>query len=214
MTTSDATGDQPSLRERKRERTRRAIIEAMAEIELIHGGMIDPSLITYARIAEIAGVSERTVYRFFPTKADLDRAYAEELPVGLGLQRHVTDLETYAQAIEEVGQRWTERLGPLRVSEHEIGIDEYPESYAKRRARDEQLVEMLLEERPQLRSLPEGQRRAIAAVINHTLSMRSVAIIAQRWNLTIEEATRIQAWAARAIFAQLARDIPEPWEDQ
>jgi hypothetical protein len=204
---------QRSLRDRKRERTRRAILEAIAEIEMVHGGAIDPSLITYARIAEIADVSERTVYRFFPTNAELDHAYAEESPVGLGLQMEVTDVESYAEAIEEVGRRWTERLGPLRIAEHEIDAEEYPESMARRRARDAQLVEMLLAERPELQPLPEVQRRAIAAVVNHTLSIRSVAIIAQRWNLTIEEATRAQAWAARAIVARLAEEPPAPWED-
>lgn len=213
MATSDPTETQPGLRERKREQTRRAILEAIAEIEMIHGGMIDPTLITYARIAEIAGVSERTVYRFFPTKADLDRGYSEGVPIGLGLEFRVTDVESYAATIEAVGRRWTERLGPVRVAEHEIDADDYPISMASRRARDDQLVQMLLLEHPELGDLPEVQQRAIAAVVNHTLSVRSVAIIAQRWNLTIEEATRAQAWAARTIVAGLARNSPEAWED-
>jgi AcrR family transcriptional regulator len=213
VTTSESEASRPSLRVRKREQTRRAILEAIAEIEMVHGGAIDPSLITYARIAEIAEVSERTVYRFFPTKAALDQAYSEELPVGLGTEMAMTDMESYAKAMEEVGRRWTERLGPVRVAEHEIGADEYPESLARRRERDAQVVRLLLDERPELRDLPEVQQRAIAAVINHTLSIRSVAIIAQRWNLTIEEATRAQAWAARAIVAQLASQPPDPWGD-
>lgn len=201
-----------SLRERKRVQTRQAILEAIAEIELVHGGTIDPSLITYARIAEIAGVSERTVYRFFPTKADLDRAYADELPVGLGMRWNVDDVESYAAAIEELGRLWTERLGPVSVAERELGADEYPESLARRRARDAELVESLTRECPGLGELPETQRRAIAAVVNHTLSIRSLAIIAQRWNLTIEQTTRVQAWAARTLVARLVDAPPEPWE--
>lgn len=214
MTERDPTGGPTSLRERKREKTRRAILEAIAEIEMIHGGALDPSLVTYARIAEIVGVSERTVYRFFPTKAELDRAYAEAVPVALGADLEVTDMASYIEGLETIGRQWTERLGPLRVTEHEVGADEYPESLASRRARDERTVKMLVSERPELRDLPETQRRAIAASVNNTLSIRSVAIIAQRWNLTIEEATRAQAWAARAIVAHIANDPPEPWEDQ
>jgi AcrR family transcriptional regulator len=214
VTQSDPQRRQPSLRERKRADTRRAILEAIAEIEMVHGGTIDPSLVTYARIAAIAGVSERTVYRFFPSKADLDRAYAEATPIALGEAMPVIDVESYASAIEAIGRRWTQRLGPLRVAEHELGADDYPESFARRRERDQRLVEMILDEQPALRPLPEPQRRAIAAVINHTLSIRSVAIIAQRWNLTIEEATRAQAWAARVLAAHLATDPPEPWEDE
>lgn len=214
MTTDEPPGDRPSLRERKREQTRRAILEAIAEIELIHGGSIDPSLITYARIAEIADVSERTVYRFFPTKAELDQAYVEAMPIALGQPMTITDLDSYASAIEEIGRRWAARLGPVRVAEHEIDSDEYPASLASRRSRDAQLVELLVEEMPDLASLPVEQRRAIAAIVNHTLSIRSLAIIAQRWNLTIEESTRVQAWAARALLANLAAEPPRPWEDQ
>ena len=208
----DPQEGRPSLRERKREQTRRAILEAIAEIELVHGGTTDPSLITYSRIAEIAGVSERTVYRFFPTKADLDLAYAEEVPVALGTVMDVRDVGSYASAIEEIGRRWSRRLGPLRVAEHEPGSDEYPESLARRRARDAQLIDMIVENQPALRALPETQQRAIAAIVNNTLSIRSLAIIAQRWNLTIEEAATVQAWAARALIARLEEQPPEPWD--
>lgn len=204
--------ERPSLRGRKREQTRRAILEAIAEIEMVHGGMLDPSLVTYTRIAEIAQVSERTVYRFFPTKAELDTAYAEEAPVGLGLELQITDLDSYAGAIEELGRRWTARLGLLRVGERERDSAEYPVSMERRRERDAVLIEKLVAEAPELELLPEEQRRAITAVVGHTLSIRSVAIIAQRWNLTIEEATRAQAWAARALVSALVSEPPPAWE--
>ena len=210
--TTPTGGEHESLRERKRRETRRSILEAVAELELLGGGAIDPSVITYPRIAEIAGVSERTVYRFFPTKADLDRAFLEEQPMLLGLEVDLTDVRVYPDVIEEVGRRWARRTGSAPVPDHEIGIDEYPVSYAARRARDTELVDKVMALAPDGESLGVRQRRAVVAAIQSTLSIRTIAITAQRWNLTIEEATRAHVWTARVLFEALAASAPAPWE--
>lgn len=204
----------PSLRERNRARTRRAILEAIAEIELVHGGMIDPSLITYTRIAEIAGVSERTVYRFFPTRGDLDEAYTSEVPTMLDvpIPEDLT-ISTYPDLVEEIGRRWAERTGNMRVAEYEIDGEQYPLSMAARRARDQALVGEVLALVPNADTLSDRQLLTIAAALNSTISLRSIAITAQRWNLTIEEATKSHAWALRTLLESISSKTPEPWED-
>ena len=205
-------GDDVPLRERKRRLTRRAILEAVAEIELVHGGAIDPSVITYARIAEIAGVSERTVYRFFPTKAALDVAYTEDQPMLLGAEPP-SSVDRYPDMLETFGQLWAERTGDLRVEEHEVDTEDYPLSFQARRDRDAALVDDLMTLAGNAEELGPHQRRALTAAIHSAASIRSIAITAQRWNLTIAEASSAHAWTLRRLFEALAETPPDPWED-
>lgn len=202
-----------SLRERKRVQTRRAILEACAEIELFHGGAIDPERLTYARVAEIAGVSERTVYRFFPTKASLDEAYAAERPIGLG-HAEPRDLDGYATMIEDITRAWSERMGHVRIDEHEIGTEDYPLSMEARRERDLAFVDRLAAMTANADELDDRQLRALAAAVHSTVSIRTLAISAQRWNLTLEEAGRAHAWTLRTLLAELTRRGAAPWEDE
>lgn len=202
----------PSLRERKRAQTRQAILEACAEIELFHGGAIDPERLTYARIAEIAGVSERTVYRFFPTKQELDEAYATDRPIGLGHDEPTT-LDGYAAMIEEITRTWSERMGHVRIAEHEVGAEDYPHSFEARRDRDRAFIDHLAAVTANATEIDDRQLRALAAAVHSTVSVRTLAISAQRWNLTLEEAGRAHAWTLRTLLAELARQGAEPWED-
>jgi len=57
------------------ERTRAAVLEAASEQMMISG----PSAITHASVAAIANVSRTTVYKHWPTRADLLRATLEAL---------------------------------------------------------------------------------------------------------------------------------------
>lgn len=68
-------GRKISLREQQREVTRDRIITALGElIESRH-----PLDVTMAAVAEQAGVSEPTLYRYFPTKRDLFAALGSNL---------------------------------------------------------------------------------------------------------------------------------------
>ena len=63
------------LREKQASETRAAIVAALAEQVLDHG-MVDFSI---PRLAERAGVSVRTVYRYFPNREDLLNAVVSGL---------------------------------------------------------------------------------------------------------------------------------------
>ncbi len=102
---------------------------------MFHGGAIDPERLTYARIAEIAGVSERTVYRFFPQAR-------RRPPIGLGHDEPTT-LDGYAAMIEEITRTWSERMGHVRIAEHEVGAEDYPHSFEARRDRDRAFIDHL-----------------------------------------------------------------------
>src|ERR1700755_1428497 len=69
MTPPSAT--HPNARDRQREETREQILRAVAR-QLEAGEMED---LSFAEVARHAGVGERTVYRYFPTKEALLRAF-------------------------------------------------------------------------------------------------------------------------------------------
>lgn len=69
--------------ETKRERTRRKIIDGVAQVMSRDSSTV--SDISYSSVAEVSGVSEATIYRYFPTLSELRGAQLNEL---------VTKLET------------------------------------------------------------------------------------------------------------------------
>lgn len=68
-------GRKLSLREQQRAMTRSRIITALGELIESH----HPLDVTMSAVAEQAGVSEPTLYRYFPTKRDLFGALGSEL---------------------------------------------------------------------------------------------------------------------------------------
>ena len=70
-------------RRRRREKNRDAVIEAL--LGLVRGGDLDPTVV---KIAERAGVSHRSVFRYFDDFNDLGRTaieqqFRETLPLGV-----------------------------------------------------------------------------------------------------------------------------------
>jgi AcrR family transcriptional regulator len=63
----DQPGQQPGLRERKKQRTHAAISDAAIALFLEHGF----NQVSVAQVAEAAEVSKRTLFAYFPTKEDL-----------------------------------------------------------------------------------------------------------------------------------------------
>lgn len=172
---------------------------------------MDPSLFTYARVAELAGVSERTVYRMFPTKEDLDRAYSSEAVMAAGVPPP-DELAGVPDMIREITKIWSDRFGGVRVQEHEPESDVYPVSMEARRQRDADFLARLRTLIPDSAELPDRQLLALAAAIQSTYSIRTMAISAQRWGLTIEEAGQAHAWVLAALLDTVQLGHIEPWE--
>ena len=78
---SDATAEAPQRGRPRSERARKAILEAAAELLLARG----LSAVSMDAVAERAGVSKATIYRWWPTKETLalDALYAEWAATGL-----------------------------------------------------------------------------------------------------------------------------------
>jgi len=113
------------LRERKRERTRKAIAEAALRLFARHGFHAT----TIPQIAEAADVSPRTVSGYFPAKEDLAFPYADaQLEEFERRLEQRSPGETAADAlrawIPEIVERGTEPPEDLRLRRRVIDADE------------------------------------------------------------------------------------------
>lgn len=206
---TDETAAEPSLRERRKAETRQAILDAVTLIELAHGGVSDPELFTFANIARVAGVSERTVYRVFPNRAALDEAVAAEQGLRAG-DVDLTDLDTWGPAMRAEMRYWSHRAGGGPVDAPEREFEGFPASLAARDHRDDVMLEAM-SRRPGAAPLGPRQRRACTAAVRSVISVRTMAQSALRWGLTLEEAGEAHAWAYETLLAALDEHPPTPW---
>ena len=172
--------------------------------------MLDPERFTYARVAERAGVSERTVYRTFPTKRDLTRAFIEDVPLTLGRPMPETTDEM-AGFLRDLTRLWGERLGdtspPPTAAQDPEGL--YPEASEDRMVRDDAVrraIDPLLSA-----DLPPAQRDGIVAVLRLVFSLRMVLQSAGRYGLTLAEAGEAHAWAFSTLINALRTEEVPPW---
>ncbi len=192
------------VREEQQAATRRRILDACADLALRHGGLDDPELFTFARVAELAGVSERTVYRAFPTKRELSAAFLDEA-VLTGGEALPTDLASISGFLRRVTQSWSERFPPTLDTTPPVapgtttGAGE--EEDTGRATRDHAVLAMVEALPPDGRT--EAQRRAVAGVLRHLISLRSVAQTAARFQVTLADAGEAHAWAVDTLSQSL-----------
>lgn len=89
----------PDLRTERRAHTERSIIDA------VHRMLADehPASLSMPQVADAAGVSLRTLYRYFPTKADLvdaaSRSFEIEVGTNLEAPNGIADVEPFLVAM-------------------------------------------------------------------------------------------------------------------
>jgi AcrR family transcriptional regulator len=183
------TSDLPSLRERQKASTRELILETATEIFLRPEGSF-----SHEAIALRAGMSARTVYRHFPTQADLFRAMwerhreatetrfpgteAELLPLVHAQFRHFEEHAAFVDAIL------------AHPSSAEILRHGWQEGHAAFR---EALAGITA-------TLPEAQARWLVAVCQSIFSAPFWQMLRTRGRLSGEEAADAAAWAMEAVL--------------
>jgi AcrR family transcriptional regulator len=110
-------GLRDGLRERKKRETRQRLSDVATEMFMARGF----EAVTIADIAAEAGVSEKTVYNYFPTKESLvyDQAYAQlERLIGAVRERPrgTTPTSAFVTALKEDSARFSAQLGPERIA--------------------------------------------------------------------------------------------------
>ena len=214
---TQATDRRPSVREEQSALTRRRILEACAELALRHGGFDDPEAFTYARVAELAGVSERTVYRAFPTKRELTAAFLDEavLTGGEDLPAAASDLGAF---LRRVSRLWEEAYpaspsgpadpgstgdsGAAAATADDLAAD-------RRRARDVRVEAALASELPA--TMAPAERRALAGVVRLLLSFRSIVQTSTGFDVPLADAGQAHAWAVDTLIGAIQRGEVAPW---
>jgi AcrR family transcriptional regulator len=187
-----------SLRERQAEQVRLAVLEAVvAELE---SRAVDE--ISVADVAAAAGVSLRTVYRYFPDRASLLHAAGEHLYGSLGVPFDIAGPDQIAASFLDAARRLSGRPALARA---------LVQTTAGRAARSNLRRERVAAIRTALKPLTDGADpeagRSAAAVITHLCGASSwLSMLDDDPSLTEEEAQTAVAWAIDVLVRALDED--------
>jgi AcrR family transcriptional regulator len=187
---SDNHERRSSLRDQQADLTRELIMRAFQ-------GLLQndhPDAITYPQVAEAAGVSLRTVYRYFPTRVDLlqsAQAWLAEFTGGVRWEdpRTVDDL---AGAVPEMGRIFDEHTNVFRA----LAGDELQEQ--RRDAVAAAVAEVS-------GNLPPEEARRAEAILGHIRSGRAWLVLHDHYGLDGDEILATLDWAASTLLEDVRR---------
>ncbi len=184
-----------NLRAKQAEQTREAILDAAEELIFSDA---DPHAITMQAIADQAGVSHRTLYRYFETKGDLIDAMGRRMDGRLNLASNIEeplDFETWTNGVEGMV-----RFGVLNREMLRRGLILGASSGEFRRDRDRRYWTLFRDRFPHL---DEVTARQDFAALRHLHSAVNVVLVGERYDQSPED---LVAGIERAVQA-LVRDI-------
>jgi AcrR family transcriptional regulator len=185
---------------RHAEATRRAILEAGVELLLERRG----AGFSVQEVADRAGLTHRTVYRYFPTRQELMAATARLLP-GFADDSFgdVSSVEDWIAGLARHHASIEANLGVVRsVLAAVLASDDLLPFGQARQTRDTHRREVF---RRQFPHLPESDARRTYAVLRHVTSSASYVLCRLRFGMSPAEATETIRSGASDIVAQAAR---------
>ena len=186
-----------SLRDRQAAVIREAILDALAA-RLDHD---NPDDVAMPQVAADAGISLRTLYRYFPTREAMFDAVGDHMVARLGMPREIDGADDIAPAFLEsarIGAKspelvramlWT-RLGRRARSPH-------------RRRRVASITAALAEVTSHL---PTAEARRREAAIVYLCSLPAWITISEECELSAEDARRGIAWAIDTLVGALRQE--------
>jgi AcrR family transcriptional regulator len=198
--------------DRQKERTRRAILDALAA-EIVDSGMIDLSI---QAVADRAGVTHRTVYNHFPTREALNDAFAAHVETVIAESSTLT--QPPEANVDVDGLPGVACIGHELFQEHASHIRAYvmmtmatgaAAQVFRERSR---LVQTVLER--ELGPLEPGVARAVTSAIRLFLSSYGWYSMTEHHGLTSDEAGRLSQWALEQLIAAVRRgELPSMKEN-
>jgi AcrR family transcriptional regulator len=188
------------LRDEQARQTRVLILDALVDLVATQG-VADPPV---RDLAELAGVSERTVYRHFPDRAALLDGLADHVADSLGWALRHDEVETLDDLVETIPASFA------GFDEHEtktralvlLNLDPARVANLTRR-NQENLREAVAEE---LSHLDADEQAEAVAVLHLLASSRTWLRFRQQDGLAPGQAGRAAQRAARAVLADLRAD--------
>jgi len=181
--------------------TRSAILEAAVDLFLER----QSDGFSVQEVADRAGLTHRTVYRYFPARQELLAATAERLAPALVDQRF-TDVSTVEEWIDALDAHFTHTEANFELVRRVVATLFASEDLRlfgqDLRERDTHRWQVL---RGQFPHLPERDARRTFATLRHLMSSTSYVLYRLRFGLSPSEATEAIQTAARQIVEQAAR---------
>lgn len=184
------------LREKQADETRRLILDAAAT-ELAQSGLRDSSI---GKIAKLAGVSARTVYRHFPTHEALIEAlaaWASDAAAGL---EYPETLDQLPSAAVRLFRSFDERKALIRALLMTQTGRELRARTVKQRK--EKLKRMIADA---CASLDPAEALRIRAVLHYLFSAQAWQWIEDTYGLDGDAAGQAVAWALETLIHDLKR---------
>jgi AcrR family transcriptional regulator len=179
-----------TLRDQQVDLTRDLIMRAFQELlQNDH-----PDAITFPQVAEAAGVSLRTVYRYFPTRAELLQSAAAwfgELVEGARWDDPAT-VRDLAGTIPQLGRLFDEHTNVFRALA-EVELE---------RPRREAVAAAVAEVAP---DLPEAEARQAEAILACIRSGRSWLVLHEQYGLAGDDIVATLDWAANTLLEDVRR---------
>lgn len=196
MSDSAAT---PTLDERTRAFTRQLILDALAEV-VVETGLHKFSV---QDVADRAGVSHRTVYRYFANRESLVEALTDEmdrLVESRDLPLVPDGDHSLPAAIADIFRVFDENPDLIRsVAVGSLAGGDQPPS---RRARDRAIRDWVAE---RARGLPKDELERASAVVRYLANSVAWVVLTRQLGLASEDAARAVRWAIET----LVRDLEE-----
>ena len=186
---------------RHTEATRRAILEAAVELFLERHG----DGFSVQEVADRAGLTHRTVYRYFPTRQELLGATAQHLAPGLAEDpfREVSSVEEWIDAIGAHFAGTETNFDVVRsILAATLASEDLRLFGQDIRDRDAHRWEVF---RRQFPHLSEGDARRTFATLRHLMSSTSYVFFRLRFGMSPDEATEAIRSNASQMVEQAAR---------
>lgn len=185
-----------SLRDEQAALARERILRAVAEL-LERDGTAD---LTVPQVAGLAGVSLRTVYRYFPTREELLAAAGRWIGGELLNQGYPASLDDIADSFERACREFDERPGLVRaMALSEVGRE------ARSSRRRERLAAIRRAVEQEAGALSERERLQAEAVLAYLHNMLAYTTLREEQGLSGEEIGAGLGWAIRTLVADLRR---------
>jgi AcrR family transcriptional regulator len=185
-----------TLREQHAIATRERILAAVAD--LLERGEVDE--VTVPAVAEVSGVSLRTIYRHYPTRDELLEAAGRWIGDELLKHPYPTALDEVADLFQQGAPDFDERPGLVRA----LAFSQLGRQVRGYR-RQERLEAIRRALRTELADLSEAELRQAEAVLAYLHNMLAYTTLREENGLSGEEIGEAMGWAMRTLIADLRK---------
>lgn len=185
-----------SLRDQQAALARERILRAVAELL----ERDDADELTVPQVAEVSGVSLRTVYRYFPTREELLAEAGRWIGGELLQQGYPSSLDDVADSFERACREFDNHPGLVRaMALSEVGR----EARSSRRRERLAAIRKVLDQ--EVGALSKRERREAEAVLAYLHNMLAYTTLREEHELSGEEIGAALSWAMRTLVADLHR---------